>query len=252
MDSKNISKENRSELKSKVYFEDLKSDYFLQKIFEHIKKNKVLGIIKYDKKIQNRLNISIKDYKEYSEIYSSIEIEIIPIQNSHGNFIKIKGDESYYHIYFDDDEIETNYYSINYDDEIDAKYYYINNDDKISKIKIIIDYQIKSFEYLFDDCACIESVNFIKFYRNNITNMNGMFSCCESLKELNLNNFNTNNVTDMSGMFWRCSSLKELNINNFNTNNVNDKSYMFSRCSNELIMKIKSQFVNLGDEAFKN
>ena len=92
MDSKNISKENRSVLKSKVYFENLKSDYFLQKIFEHIKKNKALGIIKYNKKIQNRLNISIKDYKEYSEIYSSIEIEIIPIKNKYAKFINIKED----------------------------------------------------------------------------------------------------------------------------------------------------------------
>ena len=150
MDSKNIPKENRSVLKSKVYFENLKSNYFLQKIFEHIKRNKSLKIIKYNKKIQNRLNISIKDYKEYSEIYSSIEIEIIPIKNEYVKFINIKGDESYYHIYFNDDKIETKNYLTNYDDEIEIKNYSINYNDKISKIKIIIDYQIKSFEYLFE------------------------------------------------------------------------------------------------------
>ena len=33
-------------------------------------------IIKCNKKIQNRLNINIKDYKEYSEIYTPIEIEL--------------------------------------------------------------------------------------------------------------------------------------------------------------------------------
>ena len=38
-------------------------------------KKKSLDIIKYNKNIQKRINISIKDYKEYSEIYSSIEIE---------------------------------------------------------------------------------------------------------------------------------------------------------------------------------
>ena len=47
-------------------------------------------------------------------------------------------------------------------------------------IKIIIDYQVKSFEYLFDDCRYIEYINFKKFYRKNIKNMRGMFSRCYS------------------------------------------------------------------------
>ena len=73
----------------------------------------------------------------------------------------------------------------------------------MTKIKIIIDYQVKSFKELFSRCECIESINFKKFYRNNnITNMSYMFFGCSSLKELNLTNFNTNNVTDMCGMFY--------------------------------------------------
>ena len=83
--------------------------------------------------------------------------------------------------------------------------YYIDEEDKVTKIKIIIDYQVKSFKDLFYECKCIESINFKKFYRNNITDMSGMFFECSSLKELNLNNFNTNNVTDMSCMFYKCS-----------------------------------------------
>ena len=229
MDSKTISKENKDELNSKNYFKKLKSDYFLQKVFEYIKRNKSLSIIKCNKKIQNRLNINIKDYKEYFEIYSSIEIEIIPIKNKYGKFINIEGDKSYYHIYFNNDKNEIKKYSI-------------NKDDKISKIKIIIDYQIKSLENLFYYCKCIESINFKKFHRNNITNMNAMFWGCSSLKELNLNNFNTNNVTDMSGMFDGCSSLKELNLNNFNTNNATFMFRMFYGCLDELKLKIKSQF----------
>ena len=47
-------------------------------------------------------------------------------------------------------------------------------------------------------CECIESINFKKFYRNNITDMSCMFRGCSSLKDLNLKNFNTNNVTNMS------------------------------------------------------
>ena len=106
----------------------------------------------------------------------------------------------------------------------------INGEDKATKIKIIIDYQIISFEKLFEDCYCIESIIFKKFYRNNINNMSYMFYGCPSLKELNLNNFNTNNVTDMSMMFNECSSLKKLNISNFNTNNVKYMNLMFDGC----------------------
>ena len=46
--------------------------------------------------------------------------------------------------------------------------YEINKKDKITKIKIIIDYQVKSFKELFSGCKCIESITFKKFYRNNI------------------------------------------------------------------------------------
>ena len=54
----------------------------------------------------------------------------------------------------------------------------INIEEEIKIIKIIIDYQIKSFEELFSFCGFIESINFKKFYRNNIINMKGMFRSC--------------------------------------------------------------------------
>ena len=50
-------------------------------------KKKSLDIIKYNKNIKERINISSKDYKEYSEIYSSIEIEIKLAKNKYGEFI---------------------------------------------------------------------------------------------------------------------------------------------------------------------
>ena len=52
-------------------------------------------------------------------------------------------------------------------------------------------------------------------------------------------------------MFNGCSSLKELNLDNFHTNNVTKMRYMFERCSNELIMKIKTQYKNIKEEAFE-
>ena len=240
MDSQN--KSNNKQDKTNMFrvedkFKNIKSDYFLQKLFNNLMKKKSLDIIKYNKNIQKRINISIKDYKEYSEIYSSIEIEIKPVNNEYGEFINMNENEKYYHIYFNDNKEE-------------IKRNYLDGNDNVSKIKIIIDYQVKSFEELFYYCECIEYINFKKFYRNNINNMKGMFYGCSSLKELNLSNFNTNNVNDMRNMFGGCSSLKELNLSNFNTNNVTDMKGMFMRCSNKLKMKIKSQIKNIKEEAF--
>ena len=228
-------------------------------------KRKSLETIRYNKNLQKRINININHYKAYSEIYSSIELDIIPKKGEYGKFINIYGeDKKFIHIYFNDNKKK----------EIGKTLLW--KDDNVSKISIIIDYQIKSFSELFYNCECIESIKFKKFYRNNVTDMSWMFRGCSSLKELNLNNFNTNNVTnmscmfygcswlkelnlnnfninnvtDMNSMFHGCSSLKELNLNNFNTNNVTNMSDMFRECLKELKLKIKSQFKNFKEEAF--
>ena len=86
--------------------------------------------------------------------------------------------------------------------------------------------KLNHFQDYFIIVNVLNSLN-LKFYRNNVTDMNGMFCGCSSLKELNLNNFNT----DMNGIFCGCSSLKELNLNNFNTNNVTKMNGMFRGCS---------------------
>ena len=115
-------------------FKNLKSDYFLRKLFYNLLKKKSLDIIKYNKNIKERINISIKDYIEYSEL---IEIEIKPVNNKYGEFINIsKENEIYYHIYFNDniEEIKRNY---------------LNKNDNVEKLKIIIDNQIKSDYFNF-------------------------------------------------------------------------------------------------------
>ena len=104
MESSNlISKEKaeKSLIKSVGKFENIKTDYFLEKVFNNLEKKKTLNLVKYNKNIRNRINRNINDYKEYSEKYSSIEIEINPAINKNGKFINIKKeDEKYYHIYF--------------------------------------------------------------------------------------------------------------------------------------------------------
>ena len=89
----NASKENNKEnesAKPNLPIESLKSNYFLQKLYDNMTKKKKLEIVKYNKRIQNRINLDIKDYKGYSEAFSSIEIEIIPKKDKYGEFIIIQ------------------------------------------------------------------------------------------------------------------------------------------------------------------
>ena len=135
---------------------NLKSDYFIQKFFGYISKRKSLEIIRYNKSIQKRIDININHYKAYSEEYSSIELDIIPMKGEYGKFINVnENDKKYFHIYFNDNKKK------------EIKKTSLHNDDNISKISIIIDYQIKSFSLLFYDCWSVESIKFKKFYRNN-------------------------------------------------------------------------------------
>ena len=224
MESYNFQMKGKNKLNqigSAIEFDNVNSKYILQLLFNILNKKRLLEIIKYSKKTQQRLDITIKDYKEYSYNYSSVEIDIIPAKNKYGNFIKYINDEmeSYYHIYF------------NNNSKKEIKRNYLYESDYIQSIKIRIGYQVNSFQELFADCECIESLSFQYFIRDNIKNMNSMFYGCSSLKGINFIRFNTNNVSDMGSMFFDCSSLKELNLSQFNTINVINMGYMFSGCS---------------------
>ena len=125
---KENNKENES-AKPNPIIEKLKSDYFLQKLYDNMTKKKKLEIVKHNKKTQNRTNLSIKNHKEFLETFTTIEIEIIPTKDKYGRFINInENDKLYYHIYFNDNK-----------EEIKNKYG-IKEEDKVTKIKIIIDY----------------------------------------------------------------------------------------------------------------
>ena len=200
-------------------FDNIKSKFILHKILNYLLKRKLYKIIKYNKKIQQRLDLNINDYIEYSELYSTVEIEIIPEKSKCGRFIHlVYNKDIYHHIYYNDNK------------EKEYKITSFNLEDNVTKINVIIDNPFKSFKQLFSDCECVESINFIKFFRR-CDDMSFMFSRCTSLKEINFSNFNTNKTVDMNNMFEKCSSLKELNLSSFNTNNLIEMSYMFSFCS---------------------
>ena len=135
----------------------IRNKYLLKNILDYVERKQCLSLIKYNKALQKKLDISIKDYKEYNQI----EIEVIPtIENTYGEYLKCikfpEDNKSYYHIYLYDQNnkiIEDNHKD---EDEIE-----------ISKIKIIIDAEVKSLKGLFNSCYKLQEVNFIKFNRKD-------------------------------------------------------------------------------------
>jgi len=194
-------------------FENIKSNFILEMIFNSLQYRRKLNIIRYNKKLQKRLR---KDLNDYIKEDSKIIIEIIPIENKYGKFINLST-SNYYHIYFNDnlEEIRKDY---------------ITEEDKVAKIKIVIDYEIKNLFGLFHNIAFIKKINFVKFRRNDIKNIMYMFKNCSSLEELNISNFNTYSITNMAEIFDGCESLKELNLFSWNNNNIKDMSGMFYEC----------------------
>ena len=157
MNSEIISKQEKlKQIKSKIDLKNIKSDYFFIKIFDIMEKIKTFKIMKYNKELQKRLNITINDYQKCSQLYSSIEIELKLDNNMYSEqnkFINISEEEKqFYHIYFDNskEEIKSNY---------------LKGKEKVNTIKVIIDHKVKSFKKLFYDCdyvSCIFLKNFIE------------------------------------------------------------------------------------------
>ena len=106
MGAENASNKKRINLKMKNYLENIKSKYILKQIFDILPKKKALKIIKENKTLQNKLEINLNDYMKYSEIFNPIEIEIIPIAKSYSSFFNIpkEAEESYFHLYFNDEK----------------------------------------------------------------------------------------------------------------------------------------------------
>ena len=202
-----------SEINNISLLANIKSKYIMKQIFQNLKEINFINIIRYNKTIKNRIDITLEDYKKYTKI----EIKIDTL--CYGKFINRFNDEKYIHIYFNSKQKERN-----------KTMKYIEYEEKVEEIKIIIDYGIKSLEVLFKECNAIKKIKFIGFSIRDITNMNGMFCYCPNLEELDLSNFKTENEIDMSNMFIGCSKLKKVSLSNFNGINDVNMSNMFSEC----------------------
>ena len=207
----------------------VKSKYILRQIFDNIQYKKKLEIVRYNKNIKEKLDLKLNDYIiEYSKI--EIELDIIPVLSRFSRdykFINIlnKKNKPFYHIYFKDQKEEANSNRI-------VRWEVGEGESKINKIRIILDYKIKSLYQLFKNCKCIKKIKFTKFNRDDIKNLSQMFEQCESLEELDISKLKMDNATDMSNMFCECHELKELNLPTIKANNVTDLSFMFYKCHN--------------------
>ena len=197
----------------------IRSKLILQKIFRYLQDKTNLRLIKYNKRLKNKLNISTKEYKLYNQI--EIEVGLLSDKKYNNSFKIINRDyteKSFFHIYINNDTTKVNGQ-------------YGENIDKNCKIKVKIDFDKKSLKGLFKKCFYIEEINFIKFNRKDIIDISEMFYECKNLIKINFLNFKTDNVKDMSYLFYGCSSLSNINLSEFNTTNVSLMESMFEGCT---------------------
>ena len=143
------------EINKNFLLNQVKSSYILKRILDNLERNKFFNLIRYNKKLQKRLEKNIDDYKNE---YLKVELEIIPIGNNFNIFINQSGKESYYHFYINDNKEE-------------LKRNYLLRNDKATKIKVILDGEIKSFSKLL--VLKFERFNF--FNAVHLLNINSIF-----------------------------------------------------------------------------
>ena len=95
-----MQKESEKKVEMKNILNLSKSSVILKKIFQNVIRIKALEMIKHNKKLQKRLNINFNDYKEYSEIYTPIEIELLIKKNPSFKFINVIDHQECFHIFF--------------------------------------------------------------------------------------------------------------------------------------------------------
>ena len=107
MNSSSISKDiekDPNQKNSKYDLRKISSKYIIKHIFDFLDQRILLKTVKYNKKFQNELNLSLNDYK----VYSQIEIDIIPVDydefEEKGRIINFNNEEEakYFHIYYND------------------------------------------------------------------------------------------------------------------------------------------------------
>ena len=71
MGNKNLSA-NKKEKLQEADFDNIKTKYILKQILDDLCQKKILEMVKYNKRIKEKLDININNYKEFCKLYSSI------------------------------------------------------------------------------------------------------------------------------------------------------------------------------------
>ena len=180
MNSKNSKIENKCILKT------IRSKYIIKIILLNLNEYVLLNFIKYNK---NYIDICEKSKDDYKNLHFKIEIQLFPFENKKGNIINLTGKNM--------DSVQI-FYNNNYQErKINLK---IEKNETII-INIIIDKGIDSLEGLFRGIKCLKRINFIKFFRQDITNMSNLFKG-SNIEIVEFSKINTDNVTNMSCMFY--------------------------------------------------
>ena len=200
---------------------NIKSKYIIEEIFSFFEEAKKLEIIRYNKKIQEKMGVTFETYKDFGKI----EIEIT-MEKDHD----IKGKEKFYFIHYNEKD-ELNYHIYFDDNEEEAKRNYIKLGEKVSKVKIIINRKVKTFFESFHNCILVKRIKFIKYNRKDITRLSQLFYECIRLKDLDITKLNMENVTNINGLFQECEQLTRLDLSNMKTVKIKDMSNLFKLCA---------------------
>ena len=223
---------------------NIKSTYILKIILSFNQNNKILNLIRYNKKLQKKLKYDIDDYANNSEtkiiaFFSKNNMEPLMEKDYNDKYVTRKSNyfvSYYYNNHKKEDEINKNEIIekviIKIKNEmLDLDYFFAHENNIVGIRFAKANANIRNMEGMFEGCSKLKVIQFLHFSAKNVTNMARMFNYCKKLKIIYWSRFNTKNVTDMSEMFHGCSSLKELNLNNFKTDNVTNMKEMFSGCS---------------------
>ena len=120
----------------------------------------------YNKSLQNKLEINTDNYQEYAEKYTKIEIEIVPYQSVYDSDV----------IYYSNPQYKPFFHTYYNDKENEKGLFFKNRDNEIKKIKVVIHFQVKAIDNLFNSCSGVRIVNFKKFNRKDITSMGKIFN----------------------------------------------------------------------------
>ena len=74
----------------KCALDNIKSDFFILRLFEIIPKYRKFRIVNYNKNLQKKLDINFKDFIEIYDLLGPSLIEIIPVKDKYGIFINVK------------------------------------------------------------------------------------------------------------------------------------------------------------------